>query len=219
MNSSVRRQASSEAARSACSTAAPASGPIGGIESRWWQTRWLPARDMLALGVAKPPRNPPTLRGELSLEGADLVAPAPDELELAVDVADRLGEDLAPAGGVVHSLAPFAPQRRPRALDARQLAELLERHAEQILEAQELAEALDVIALVEAVRAGLAAARAGQEADLLVVADRPRRRSGRLRRLADAHEPLLAWHPSALLGGDRRRRGCAGMARAQQRDA
>src|SRR4051794_10684854 len=122
---------------------------------------------------------------QLGLEPGDLVAAVADELELPVQVAQRLGEDLAAARRVVDS-AELAPQRRAGLLRLDQLLELLERDAEQLAQAQQLAQALHVLVAVGAVPAALAPLRVGQEPDLLVVADRARRGAGQLRELADA---------------------------------
>ena len=86
-------------------------------------------------------------------------------------------------------LVPLAAQGGAGVLGLDQLLQLLQRDAEQVLQPQQLGEALDVGLGVGAVGAGLAAAGGREEADLLVVADRPRRRPGQLRDLAD---PQLA---------------------------
>src|SRR3954452_4305579 len=127
----------------------------------------------------------PAPRDELGLEPGDLVAAVADELELAVEVAQRLGEDLAAARGIVDG-AELAPQRRPRLLGLDQLLELLERDAEKLAQAQQLAQALDVLVAVGAVPAALARLRGRQEPDLLVVADRAWRGARQLCELADA---------------------------------
>ena len=116
--------------------------------------------------------------------------------------------------------------RASSALD--QLLQLLERDAEQVLQPQQLGEALDVGLGVGAVGAGLAAAGGGEQADLLVVADRPRRRPGQLRDLADPQLARRSWRrpstprpiASSIASAGRRRapRRCD-VARAQQRDA
>ena len=80
---------------------------------------------------------------------------------------------------------PLAAQRGAGALGLDQLLQLLQRDAEQVLQAQQLGQALDVGLGVGAVGAGLAAAGDRQQADLLVVADRPRRRAGQLGDVAD----------------------------------
>src|SRR5919197_1117608 len=151
----------------------------------------------LPLRLANAARDPAALRGQVPLERGDLIAAAANQLELAVDVADRLGEDLTPADRVVHPLAPFLAQRRAGALGARQLPKLLECHAEEVLEAEELAQTLDVVALIEAMRARRPRAGGRQKPDLLVIANRPRRRPGRLSGLADPHQAFGAHQPSS----------------------
>src|SRR4051794_2533399 len=108
----------------------------------------------------------------------------------------RLVEDLASADRVDDAAAPLAAQGRARVLGFDQLLEALEREAEQGLQPPQVGEALDVGLGVGAVGAGLAASRAGQQADLLVVADRPRRRPGQLGDFAD---PQLSAHWTSVL--------------------
>ena len=170
-------------------------------------------------------------RDQLVFELGDLVAAAPHQLQLAGDVAERLLEDLAAAHRVLDAVVPLAPQRRPGALGLDQLLQLLERDAEQVLQPQQLGEPLDVGLGVGAVGARLAAAGGRQQADLLVVADRPRRRPGQLGDVADPQLRRVAarsWRRLDLLddrlldaSGQRAlARGRAPLlARAQQRDA
>ena len=72
-----------------------------------------------------------------------------------------------------------------RGLGVEQHRELVEREAEQVAEPDDLAHALDVGLAVGAVLALGAVVGAGEQADLLVVADRPRRRAGELGDLSD----------------------------------
>ena len=74
---------------------------------------------------------------------------------------ERLLEDLAAAVLVGVALAPLGAQRGAGLLGLEQRLELLEAEAEQLLEAQGVAEALDVGLVVGAVAAGLALAAAG----------------------------------------------------------
>ncbi len=84
----------------------------------------------------------------------------------------------------------LAAQIGARALGLEQLRELLERQPEQITEAKDLPDAVDVGLRVAAVLALRARVPAAEQADLLVVADRPRRRAGELGELADPQRPL-----------------------------
>src|SRR5205085_5457791 len=77
-----------------------------------------------------------------------------------------------------------AADRGPRLLGLDELLQLVERDVEQIAQPLQLEQALDVVVVVDALRA-LAPLPAGEEADFLVVADRPRRRADALRDLAD----------------------------------
>src|SRR5436190_7420250 len=107
----------------------------------------------LRLQLAQPPGQPAAPGHELLLQRGDLVPAAADQLELAIDVSHRLVEDLAAADRLADAASPLAPQGGPGALGAGQLAQLLERDAEQLLEVEQLAQALHVRALVEPVRA------------------------------------------------------------------
>ena len=80
-------------------------------------------------------------------------------------------------------------QRPAGLLVGDELGELVEAQAEQSLQAQHLAQLLDVVLAVVAVRAGLTARAPGHEPDLLVVADRARRRADGGCDLTDAHRP------------------------------
>src|SRR3954471_21038397 len=77
------------------------------------------------------------------------------QLELALDVAERLLEDLAATALVRVALEPLGAQRGARLLGLEQRLELVEAEAEQLLEAQGVAEALDVGLVVCAVTARL----------------------------------------------------------------
>src|SRR5215210_1846006 len=145
----------------------------------------------LRLQLAQPPCQPAAPGHELLLQRGDLVPAAADQFELAVDVSHRLVEDLAAADRLVDAASPLASQGSPGALGARQLTQLLERDAEQLLEAQQLAQPLHVRALVESVRARRPAAGGREQADLLVVADRARRGPRRLGHLADPQQSLV----------------------------
>src|SRR5881398_518567 len=101
----------------------------------------------------------------------------------------RLLEQLTAPHGILGA-REFLADRPPRILRSDQLAQLVEAHAEEILEAQDLADALGVGLRVLAVRARAPFARL-EQADLLVVADRPRRCAHRARDVADAHQWFL----------------------------
>ena len=141
----------------------------------------------LALQLAQPVADPPRRAASSSSSFAISSRRPADELELAVEVRGGLLEHVAPADRVLDAARATRAQRRRGPLGRRELAELLERDAEQRLEPQHLAEALDVGVVVEAVGAGLARGPSAQQADLLVVADRARggaRAAGRPRRCA-----------------------------------
>src|SRR5581483_7562889 len=101
------------------------------------------------------------------------------------------------------SRAKAPPEHRPFLLGLDELLQLVEREVEQVAEALELRQALDVCFVVEAMRS-LRPLAAGQEADLLVVADRARRDADALRHLADAD------HAAASSGSSTCSRTCAG---------
>ena len=73
-------------------------------------------------------------------ERVDVLPAAAHQLELAVDVAERLLEDLAAAAGARVALAPLGAQRGARLLGLEQRLELVEAEAEQLLEAEGVAE-------------------------------------------------------------------------------
>src|SRR2546426_10063574 len=84
----------------------------------------------------QPAPHPPAARAQLVLELLELALAPPHQLELPVDVGDRALEDLPPAARVV-ALLELAPQHGARLLPLGQLAQLVERHPEQVLEPQE----------------------------------------------------------------------------------
>src|SRR5207248_10510608 len=124
------------------------------------------------------------LLDELRFEPLELLLAAPDELELRLDVRKCRLEDAEPLGVRLRHLEALA-QRGARLFRLEQLLELVEREVEQVAQPRQLADALDVDVGVQAVRAFLPVA-ALQQADLLVVANRPRRDARALRELADA---------------------------------
>ena len=93
---------------------------------------------------------------QLVFELGDLGTTPREQVELAVDVPERLVEDLAAAVVARVAVVPLLAQHAARLLDFEQLLELVEADAEQRLEPQRLAQALDVGVGVEAMASGLA---------------------------------------------------------------
>src|SRR3954452_437946 len=111
----------------------------------------------------------PTLLGEqLLLEALELAAAIADERELALDHGVGLEQDLAAALAVVGAVE-LGAQLGAHVLGLDELAQLLKRRPQQVAQAQQLLEALDVGLLVDAMAPGLPVPAAGQQADLLVV--------------------------------------------------
>src|SRR5689334_12601929 len=161
-------------------------------------------------GVAEQLRDALAAGLQLGLELLDLGAATGDELELTIEVPRGLLEDRGAPAGAGMPVVPLVAQRRARVLRLDDLAQLLERQAEQLLEPQRVAQPLHVLLGVGAVLAGLALARRAEEADLLVVADRARCRADRPGDLADAHQAATAsGSGSASASG----RTCAGRMR------
>ena len=100
------------------------------------------------------------------------------------DVPEGLRADTPDLVRVI-GLLDLAPERRPRRLGLEQRRDLLQREAEQVAQAHDLAHALDVGLRVAAVLA-LGAVGAREQADLFVVADRARGGAEQLGHLADA---------------------------------
>ena len=124
--------------------------------------------------------------GQLVLQPRELAGAVAHELELAVDVPERLAEQLAAALGVDVLAAQLRAHLGARLLGGEQRLQLLQRDAEQVFQAHHLAQALDLGVAVEAMAPGRPRGRLGQQADLLVVADRARRRADQPRDVADA---------------------------------
>src|SRR4051794_23156405 len=144
------------------------------------------ARARRSAVLGQPPAQVRALVAQLALQALDLRAAAGDQRELALDMAEGLVEDLAAALRAGAGVVPLVAQRGAGLLRLEQVAQLLEADAEQLLEAQGLAQALDVVLAVEAMAAGLALAAGAKEAELLVVADRARRGADLARERADA---------------------------------
>jgi Beta-lactamase superfamily domain len=89
--------------------------------------------------------NPSPPGRELLLQPRDRIAPVTHERELAVDVRERLVQDLAPAHRVLDPAPPFASKGSAGLLGGHQLPELLERQAEEVLESERFLEAVDVL--------------------------------------------------------------------------
>src|SRR3954454_9744097 len=145
---------------------------------------------------------------ELGLELLDRAAACAQQLELALDMAQGLVED-DPAPALVDVAGrPLGAQRRSRILRLDEGLELVERHTEQFLQLHHVAQALDIAVVVDAVRPVFAPLGGRQQADLLVVADRPGRRADRLCDLADPHESTGS--PSGATRSASGARTCAG---------
>ena len=113
----------------------------------------------------------PALGGELVLQILEGRAPRADDAQLGGDVLDRLADDRGPRAVVRRRRrVPALAQQRPRVLGRNPLLELRQREPEQIPDPQQVAEAGLVGRVVQAVRP-LGPVAAGQQADLLVVAD------------------------------------------------
>src|SRR4051812_12146547 len=111
------------------------------------------------------------------------------QLEQRVRVLETLRQD-APALIRRGRLLPGPPARRARVLAHHHVPHLPGRNPDHPLQPQQLAQPPDVPLAVLAVRARLPRVR-GQQADLLVVADRPHRRPRRLGQRADPHQSPL----------------------------
>src|SRR3954454_10210805 len=127
--------------------------------------------------------------GEALLELVERRTAIADERELTVEVAGG-GDQQVLALGRLRGAAVTLADQRARLLGLDEPAQVLERETEQLLELEDLAQALDVGVGVAAVLAVVAVLGAGQEPDLLVVAHRAHGRPGALGALADAHRPL-----------------------------
>src|SRR3954453_15487397 len=152
----------------------------------WLTERRLRARRYVCLKGPEAIAYPPLPGGEVLLELGDLVAAAPDQPQLPVDVRLRLLQDLPLPDGVLHPASPLPAKRRASLLRGHELAKLVERKPEEILQPQHLLEGLHVSLPVRAMGAPRPPLRPRQEADLLVVADRPWRRARKPGHLPDA---------------------------------
>src|SRR5262249_33839993 len=81
--------------------------------------------------------------------------------------------------------AQLRPHGRSGILGGEQRFELFERHPEELFQAHHLAQPLHLLLAVESMSARRSSRRLGQQADLLVVADRPGRGAHQLRHIAD----------------------------------
>src|SRR5204863_1489854 len=140
---------------------------------------------------------------QVFLQSRQLLLPAMDQLQLAIEVPHRGLQQLLAPLRVLRALELFA-DGRPRLLGGDQLAQLVERHPEQLLEPQDLAQPLDVGLRVLAMRARRPPAGRLEQPDLLVVADRPRRGAHELGDVADAHQSP---YPTATAASARAVRG------------
>src|ERR1700761_9681719 len=145
---------------------------------------------------------------QLGFELGELAGAMAYELELAVEVAERFAEQLAAAHRIDVLALQLSAHVGARLLDAEQRLELLEGDAEQLFQTHHVAQPLDLGVGVEAMLSGRSCGCLRQQADLLVVADRARRRADGARDVADAQARLLG------VRGRRRRRGVARSARS-----
>src|ERR1035437_4740354 len=141
--------------------------------------------------------------GELALEAGELGCAVAHELELAVDVTQRLREQLAPTVLRDVLTAQLGAHLRAGVLGGQERLQLIEADAQQILQAHHVAQALELGLGVDAMPARGALQRLGDQPDLLVVADRPR---GRADEAGDVPDPQAL--AGALLRGAG---GCAGL--------
>jgi hypothetical protein len=90
---------------------------------------------------------------QITFERIDVRAPRADERQLALEVPERLAQQ---ALAVARILGPaeLLAQGRARVLGGHELAQLVERDPENVLEAQDLAQALDVGLVVGPVAPG-----------------------------------------------------------------
>ena len=80
---------------------------------------------------------------ELGRRAGSAPAPSSDQLELGADMSERPLEDQRDLGRVL-GLLELAPQLSPGGLGLQQHGQLVEREAEQVAQADDLADALDV---------------------------------------------------------------------------
>ena len=74
--------------------------------------------------------------GQAVLERFDLALSPADQLELVVDVTERLLQDLPAPDRVVHAAAPLGAQLGPGALGRDELAQVIQGETEQVLEVE-----------------------------------------------------------------------------------
>src|SRR5205807_802251 len=147
---------------------------------------------------------------ELGLELLELAVPRANQIELSRDVTKRFLED-PPARILVFGEVVLAAELGASGLGIEQLRQLLQREAQQVAQADDLADAVHVSGRVPTVLALDAVNRAREHPDLLVVADGPRRRAGQLGDLADAQLLGRRGHATASTFG---RAGSTGSARS-----
>src|ERR1700684_1808167 len=108
------------------------------------------------------------------------------QLELAIDVTERLLQELAAALWMDVIALQLGAYGRASILGGEQVLELVECHAEQLLQAYDLAQALDLGLRVEPMSTRGTLGRTGEQADLLVVANRAGSGACKLGDIADA---------------------------------
>jgi hypothetical protein len=106
------------------------------------------------------------------LELRELGGAVADELELALDVAVGLGEQRPAALRVDVLAAQLGANLGTGVLGGEQFLQLLHGHAEELFQAHHLAQPLDLLVAVDAVAPGRSRRWFGEQADLLVVANR-----------------------------------------------
>src|SRR5947208_1745554 len=145
---------------------------------------------VLGVDLAQPCAHAPLPRHELALEPLEFLLAAAHELQLARDVLERLVEQ-PPPGVRILGLGELAADLGARGLGGHELTQLVETQVEQVAQPDQLLQPLDVRLRVQPPLALLALLGCGQEPDLLVVANRARRRARELRQLAYPKSPLV----------------------------
>src|SRR5205807_6158432 len=155
----------------------------------------------------------PLLLRQLLLQAIKFLLPRPNQLELPRDMPKRLAEDVRARGGVgVLRAPPLRSKCRARIFGFDQLLELVERQPEQLLQAQDLLEPLDIRLVVEAMLAAAPLVASRQQPDLLVIPHGARRRPHALGNLADPERnPRRGGHRASLAWASRTRMCASGM--------
>src|SRR5581483_8913640 len=120
------------------------------------------------------------------------------ELELRLDVRQRRVEQAQPLRRRLR-LVELPANRGPRLLRLDELLQVVEREVEQVAQPGELGQPLDVAVAVGAMLALLPLRGAGEQTDLLVVADRARRQARAFGNLTDTDHAASASYSSSGL--------------------